>query len=134
MNILQVVNPQDFFTIGSFATLLGATGIVYIVSGVIQSVFNFSPKWLALVISIAISLIGASLSVKTPDVLEVIVQQDSIWIKYLIALLNGCLIFSSATGSNQLFAPKPPVLATEKGVPPLRPEPLAIRRRFRTLW
>jgi hypothetical protein len=123
------VNPQDFFTWGTFSTLAGATGIVYIVSGVVQNVFNFSPKWFALVLSIVVSFIGMLITPQpapTPpahDIPEAV--------KYLIAFLNGFLIYASATGSNQLInhsgGTNPP--------PASHVGPTHVtRRRFNTNW
>jgi hypothetical protein len=89
------LNPQDFFTKGSFTTLLGATGMVYIVTGVVQNVFNFKPKWFALALSIIVSFIAASINSEA--------AKEPALIKHLISLLNGFLIYSSAAGSNQLL-------------------------------
>ena len=125
MTFLQVAipNPQQFFTWGSFTTLAGATGIVYIICGVIQSVFDFSPKWLALVISILVSLGG--IHVSYPTAFDIADTTDGM--KYIIALLNGFLIFATATGSNQLIAGKPSV----PDRPPY-PRPLSFQNQPRT--
>jgi uncharacterized membrane protein YphA (DoxX/SURF4 family) len=125
MIFLQVVipNPQQFFTWGSFTTLAGATGIVYIICGVIQSVFDFSPKWFALVISILVSLAG--IHVNYPTAFDN--ADTTVGLKYVIALLNGFLIFATATGSNQLIAGKPSV----PDRPPY-PRPLSFQNQPRT--
>lgn len=101
----SVVNtPESFFTVASFSTLAGATGIVYIVCGAIQRAFNYSPKWLALAVSMLVSLIAAfltkSMTVKGSEALPL---NDGV--RFLIAFLNGFLIYMSATGTNQLLAP-----------------------------
>ena len=125
MIFLQAVipNPQQFFTWGSFTTLAGATGIVYIICGVIQSVFDFSPKWLALVISILVSLGGIHVNYTTA--FDIADTTDGM--KYIIALLNGFLIFATATGSNQLIAGKPSI----PDRPPY-PRPLNFQSKSRT--
>ena len=120
------INIGDLFTPGSFTTLLGCTGIVLVVSNGIQSVFNFSPKWLALAISLVVSLIAALLA------------KDSVpphlFLKYLIAVLNAFLIHASATGINQMTSagqqrPQQP------GTPGLAPQiqPI-VRRSFSSNW
>lgn len=85
--------PGDFFTTASLGTLAGATGAVYIICGTIQQVFNFNPKWLALLVSILISLLAAFVTQPT----------GGEPLKYFIALLNGFLIYATATGSNQVL-------------------------------
>ena len=86
---------QDFFTVSSFGTLAGATFIVFAVCSGIQTAFNYNPKWLALIVSIVVSIIGAILSKTAPGQAETG--------KYIIALLNGFLIYASASGTNQIF-------------------------------
>lgn len=124
MIFLQITaDTQDFFKLGTFATLAGATGIVYIVCGGIQQVFNYKPKWLALLISIVVSFIGLAISHLDPKISD--------WVEYLIAFLNGFLIFMTATGTNQIAAPSPPNL-------PITPEAKSIQRlkarKFNTNW
>ena len=124
MIFLQVTaNTEDFFKLGTFATLAGSTGIVYVVCGGIQQVFNYKPKWLALLISIIVSFIGLAISHLNSELKD--------WIDYLIAFLNGFLIFMTATGTNQIAAPTPPS-------PPAGPAPHNILknkvRRFKTNW
>ena len=118
-----IPNPQQFFTWGSFTTLAGATGIVYIICGVVQSVFDFSPKWFALVISILVSLGG--IHVNYPSSFDM--ADTTVGMKYIIALLNGFLIFATATGSNQLIAGKPSI----PDRPPY-PRPLNFQSQSRT--
>lgn len=120
---LAIRNSQEFFTWRSFSTLAGTTGIVYIICGVFQSVFNFSPRWFALVISILVSFIGIQFDYQ--------LAANNIFIsysiKYIIALLNGFLIFATATGSNQLFASKPSITHH-----PPYPRPLNFQNQSRT--
>src|SRR4051812_33618471 len=82
MIFLEVTaTTKDFFTFGTFATLAGATGIVYVVCGAVQQVFNYNPKWFALLISIIVSFIGMAISPQDPAIGN--------WLQYLIAFLNG---------------------------------------------
>ncbi len=120
---LAIRNSQEFFTWRSFSTLAGTTGIVYIICGVFQSVFNFSPRWFALVISILVSFIGIQFDYQLASNNIFI----SFSIKYIIALLNGFLIFATATGSNQLFASKPSITHH-----PPYPRPLNFQNQSRT--
>ena len=120
---LPLTSPQEFFTWGSFSTLAGTTGILYIICGVFQSVFNFSPRWFALIISILVSFIGIQFNYELADNNPFI----SYTIKYIIALLNGFLIFATATGSNQLFAGK---LSIPQRPP--YPRPLSFQNQPRT--
>lgn len=118
-----IPNSPAFFAWESFTTLAGATGIVYIVCGVFQSVFDFSPKWFALIISILVSLVGIQFDHQpTPGN-----PLFSMAVKYTVALLNGFLIFAAATGSNQLIAGKPSV--PER---PPYPRPLSFQNQPRT--
>ncbi len=120
---LAIRNSQEFFTWRSFSTLAGTTGIVYIICGVFQSVFNFSPRWFALVISILVSFIGIQFDYQLASN-NIFISYS---IKYIIALLNGFLIFATATGSNQLFASKPSI--THR---PPYPRPLNFQNQSRT--
>jgi len=142
MIILQITNPnpQDFFTMGSFATLAGATGIVYIVCGAIQQAFNFSPKWLALVVSMIISCIAAYIGIITLQSLDPkeLSKAQELMLKkkgfiYLLALLNGCLIYMTATGANQLINNNPPQPTTPKLPGPKNINPLG-PRKFNSNW
>ena len=120
---LAIRNSQEFFTWRSFSTLAGTTGIVYIICGVFQSVFNFSPRWFALVISILVSFIGIQFDYQLASN-NIFISYS---IKYIIALLNGFLIFATATGSNQLFASKPSITHH-----PPYPRPLNFQNQSRT--
>jgi F0F1-type ATP synthase membrane subunit a len=132
-----VVNtPESFFTVESFTTLAGATGIVYIVCGAIQRAFNYSPKWLALAISMLVSFIAAIIAknmVENGSRVEPLAD----WVRFLIAFLNGFLIYMSATGTNELLAPNPQQATPPN--PPNPPTPSAfsqrrMKRSFRTRW
>jgi len=113
--------PKDFFTPTSLATLAGATGAVYVVCGTIQRVFNYNPKWLALLVSILVSYIAAFITVSDGN--------DAI--KYIIAFFNGCLIYITATGSNTMFGSAP----GGGGPKPTGVTPAIIpNRTFNTRW
>ena len=96
--------PGELFTAASIITLTGATGAVYVICGALQRAFDFNPKWLALAISVVIALAGAHAT------------QSHHLVNYLVALVNGCLIFCTATGVNNVFGPAQPPPAQHKGV------------------
>ena len=79
--------PSEFFTRGSMATLAGAAGMTAVICNTLQSALNFNPKWLALVVAQIISVLGAYYSG----------QHD-----YVVAVVNGLLIFSTASGGTSV--------------------------------
>lgn len=87
---------KDFFTVASITTFAGATGITYVVANGIQKAFNYNPKWLALAIGILICELGAVLS-NASSVAE-----------YLMAIINGFLVFNTAGGMTSLTGSPPP--------------------------
>lgn len=87
-------HSNDFLTLGTLGTLAGSSAAVYIVCGTLQSVFNWNPKWLALLLSILISVVVALATS----------SELTAWIKYTIAVINGFLIFATATGANVMRA------------------------------
>lgn len=146
------LNPQDFFTVGSFTTLAGSASMVYIICGTVQSIFNFSPKWLALAVSMAVSVLAAYIGfivLQNTDSKALSTDQklylDHPGIGYVLALLNGFLIYVTATGGNQLLAN-----VNQEGAAPGAPggpgttntdpnrrgmaAPAIPRRRFNTNW
>jgi len=112
--------PGDFFTAASLGTLAGATGAVYIICSTIQKVFNFNPKWLALLVSVLISFSAAFLTQTNENDIS----------RYFIALLNGFLIYASATGTNQVFGSKPDNNTRAAGFR----QAIKSNRRFNTTW
>ena len=111
----------DFFTIESFSTLAGITVIVVVVSGVIQHVFNINPKWLSLFISCLLSFLGVFLSNKIGAEY------------YLMAFLNGFLIYANVVGINQITG-KNIDNDKVKNVPYGATDSTKIKRNFRTKW
>ncbi|MBB6498692.1 hypothetical protein [Pedobacter cryoconitis] len=110
----------DFFTTTSLGTLAGATGAVYIICSTIQRVFNFNPKWFALVVSILISYAAAFITQSLENDIS----------RYFIALLNGFLIYATATGTNQVFGAK-----ADQGVPKADfRQQVKPKRHFNTTW
>jgi len=85
--------PNTFFTNESFFSLAGATAIVFVVCNTVQRVFNFNPKWLALLLSEIVAIIGTWSAARQH------VPSD-----YFIAVLNGCLIYSAAGGGTAVVS------------------------------
>ena len=77
--------PNEFFTLQSMLTLTGATGIVFVVTNGLKVAFDFNPRWLGLVISELVGLLGVALSAGSG-------------LDYFAGIINGFLIFSAAAG------------------------------------
>lgn len=114
MFFLQQTNiPSDFFTPASLGTLASCTTAVFVICSGIQKAFNYNPRWLALVVSIVVSMLGAFItepSAKPETAIEAGKATESNSLntgkeatKYIIAFINGFLIYASATGANQVF-------------------------------
>ncbi len=112
--------PGDFFTTASLGTLAGATGAVYVICSTIQKVFNFNPRWLALLVSILISYAAAFFTQANENDIS----------RYFIALLNGFLIYATATGTNQVFGSKTDHSSHTAGFS----QTIKPKRRFNTTW
>lgn len=78
--------PPDLWTTASFVTLTGAAGITFIIANVIQYVFNYNPRWLALAIAMGVALGGVYLTGGHGGA-------------YIIGFLNGFYIFWTALGA-----------------------------------
>lgn len=164
---MLLVIPDSFFTPASLGTLASATLAVVVICNTIQNVFNFSPKWFALAVSILISIISAAITtsapaagaitqknakkvdsvnvagVKPPAAATADQSQDSagkpisgFW-KYVIAVMNGFLLFATATGSNQIAGqnhpPDPPASHDPVAKVKLAPAKPA-KRKFNARW
>lgn len=116
--------PKEFFTPESIFTLTGAASAVYVVCGALQHALGFNPRWLALLLSLAISLIGTHIA------------QSAAWTDYLLAVLNGFLIYCTAVGVNTVLATRDgqggSQLKTRSPSPDSRSR--VSPRRFRTSW
>jgi hypothetical protein len=77
---------SQFFTWGSLGTLAGATSATFVVTNTIQSAIGWSAKWAGLAIAEVICLGAAYLAGQSGA-------------DYIIALLNGCLVYLSAAGA-----------------------------------
>lgn len=78
---------SSFLTLESLATLGGTTLATIVVSNTYRVIFKKDPKIFALIFSIAICVFFAVYSHAEP-------------VNYLVAVINGCLVFCSAFGLN----------------------------------
>lgn len=78
--------PDQFFTWPALGTLAGASGATFVITNTLRSAFDWSPKWLGLAVAQAICVGAAAMLGK----------QGS---DYVIAILNGCLVYLSAVGA-----------------------------------
>src|SRR6266700_2121982 len=76
----------QFFTWGALGTLAGATGGTFAVTNALSVAFGFSPKWLGLAVAEVIGL-------------STVIFFGELRREWLIAILNGCLVFLSAAGA-----------------------------------
>jgi len=79
------------FTVEALRTIPGAALATFVVSTTIQKAFNLNPKWLALIIALAVTN-GAAWYFKGEGPTN-----------YLIASLNGCLAYLTAVGANTVL-------------------------------
>lgn len=116
------VVPNELFTIQSMLTLSGATGATFIICNGLQTAFNFNPRWLGLAVAQVIMLSGVAASGGTGT------------IAYLIGVINGFLVYSSAAGATSAFGGAGPATIARGQVPiPNTSAPLA-RRGFLSPW
>ena len=119
--------PDSFFNTNTLVTLPGCVLIVGVVCNGLQKAFGFNPRWLALVLSIILCLVGVYMSDNTKA------------IDYFLAIINGFLVFSSATGLTELGhqVQKAPLPHRERGAfkeKATTPPPAPMARGFFTSW
>jgi hypothetical protein len=77
--------PDEFFTWAALGTLAGASGATFVITNTLRSALGWSPKWLGLAVAQVICIgAAAELGKANSD--------------YVIAILNGCLVYLSAVG------------------------------------
>jgi thiol:disulfide interchange protein len=87
--------PKEFYTTATLYTLTGSATAVWIITSVIGYVIELKDgkklkKWLGLILSLALALIGAS---QLPD------RTSGTWV---VAVVNGFLIYLTAVGANTI--------------------------------
>jgi hypothetical protein len=93
---------EQFFTLDSLATLAGATGATLVVTNTAKQAFGFAQRWFGLLVA------------------EVVCIGLAIWAHrtgsdYVIAMLNGCLVFLGAAGASDGASPGSRGNATSRG-------------------
>ncbi len=105
---------ENFFTLDSFGTVAGSAAAILIVTNTIRKVTGFTTPLIPFVISVVIGFVGAgALADKLHGPAE-----------WLIAFLNSCLLFCTATGGQEVAAaggqPQPPGGITRQSGKPVR--------------
>lgn len=89
-----MTNLDSLFSAASLLSLQGSTAAALLVPNVLGNLlgerFDRWRKWTSLVIAMVLAYLAAFLA------------KDANAIKWLLAFFNGCLIFASAMGLNQL--------------------------------
>jgi len=86
---------DDFFTVASFATLTTTVLAVVAVVNAIRHAFNWGPRWFGFALSIIFAFVALNVTAAMGDGSR---TTDLGWIRYLVTLVNGCLIYTSAFG------------------------------------
>lgn len=86
---------DDLFTLASFATLTGCVVAVVVIINSLRHALNWGPPWFGLLLSILIAFVALHLTASVGDTSK---TANLGWFKYLIVLVNGCLIYTSAFG------------------------------------
>ena len=121
---MAVELPHEFFTLQSMFTLTGAAGATFVIANGLQRAFNFNPRWLALVIAEILCLYGAYATGGAGS-------------DYVVGLVNGFLVYSTAAGVTAISGNAPPerdrtvVDRDRGGSSGATAQP---RRRFLTSW
>jgi hypothetical protein len=94
---------DDFFTVASFATLTTTVVAVVAVVNALRHALNWGPRWFGLLLSIAFALVALFVTAAMGETSQ---TAGLGWIRYLVALINGCVIYTSAFGvQNAVIAP-----------------------------
>jgi hypothetical protein len=78
---------NEFFTLQALATFGGITFAVTVIVNTFRSLANRDPKFVAIIVALALCFAVAWSGLRQP-------------LDYLIALLNGCLIYCTSMGLN----------------------------------
>jgi hypothetical protein len=95
---------QEMFDIKSLLSLSGATAATMIVCNTVQSLSNVNPRWLAFLVAQAVVLCGTWYYQRAGGGTAGV---DAV--SYVIAALNGCLVYCSAVGANQMTGTRRPM-------------------------
>jgi len=127
--------PNEFFTVTSFGTLGGSTAAVFVITSGVGYFMSADKslkykKFISLALSFVCAFVAASL------------VSDKTWLTWLVAFVNGWLIFLTAVGVNSvakspvaitLGAPAAPAAKTLAPGATVTKPPIA-HGRFRDPW
>lgn len=82
--------PDQFFTAVNIGSVAIATSAIIVVANTFYSLFKLPQKWTAIVVALLISYLNVVLAVEVQ------------WYDWVLAFLNGCLLFCSALGLNEI--------------------------------
>jgi hypothetical protein len=82
--------PDQFFTTVNIGSVAIATSAIIVVANTFYSLFKLPQKWTAIVVALLISYLNVMLAVEVQ------------WYDWVLAFLNGCLLFCSALGLNEI--------------------------------
>jgi hypothetical protein len=85
--------PEEFLTVASISTFAGASGAVWCVTATIQKLWGKTSVWIPFTVSVVIGLVVAWKTLGLQDPLE-----------WIVAIVNCCMLFASATGLNESAA------------------------------
>ena len=99
--------PEDFFTTSTLFTLGGSVTAIWIITSSIGYLFEFEiskkiKKWIIFILSFAIVFLGATL------------VKERTMLTWVVAFVNGFLVFLTALGLNTLVLARPVKEETSK--------------------
>jgi len=118
--------PKEFFTTNTLFTLSGSSVAVWIITSVIGDLMGINQKfkkWIGLILSLILALLGVTL------------LEDRPWLTWLVAVVNGFLIYLTAVGVNTVASP--PTDSRGLRQPPIRETGMMQRKtrgRFLERW
>lgn len=119
---------DDFFTLESFGTLSGSVAAVVVVTNTVRSVFNWGPAWFGLLLAVLVSFAACAITTAASD--ETFETSEAI-VRFVIALVNGCLIYASAYGiQNNVIAKRGSSAKTDSRSAASAP----MRLQWRSAW
>jgi hypothetical protein len=82
--------PDQFFTAVNIGSVAIATSAIIVVANTFYTLFKLPQKWTAIVVALLISY------------LNVVLMEGVQWYDWVLAFLNGCLLFCCALGLNEI--------------------------------
>jgi|GEM_PF-2918458 len=82
---------EEFFTLGSLGTMAVASGAILAVTNTIRRVFGIGHLVVPLIVALVITFSVAAAAHKLGN-----------WPEWIVAFLNACLLFCTATGAQEL--------------------------------